>query len=91
MAFTFGFKLNKDTFCILYEITDLSIKGLSQFIFRQFCSELKNHRYINIMDDSGLVNLKRVKLSYHRREQSPVILLLEKMQRNIEEIEFNHL
>jgi len=32
-AFTFGFELNKDTFCILYEITDLSIKGLAQFIF----------------------------------------------------------
>lgn len=64
-AFTFGFELNPDTFCILYEITDLSIKGLSQFIFRQFCVELKDYRYINIMDDSGLANLKRVKLSYH--------------------------
>ena len=64
-AFTFGFKLNKNTFCILYEIADLSIKGLSQFIFRQFCSELKDYKYINIMDDSGLENLKKVKLSYH--------------------------
>jgi hypothetical protein len=66
-AFTFGFKLNKDTFCILYEIADLSIKGLSQFIFRNFCSEsesaLEDCKYINIMDDSGLENLKRVKLS----------------------------
>lgn len=64
-AFTFGFKLNKNTFCILYEISDLSIKGLSQFIFRQFCGELKDYKYINIMDDSGLDNLKKVKLSYH--------------------------
>jgi hypothetical protein len=64
-AFTFGFKLNPNTFCILYEITDLSIKGLAQFIFAEFCRELKQYKYINIMDDSGLANLKKVKLSYH--------------------------
>jgi hypothetical protein len=64
-GFTFGFKLNTDTFCILYEITDLSIKGLAQFIFREFSQELTAYKYINIMDDSGLENLKKVKLSYH--------------------------
>jgi uncharacterized protein len=63
-AFSFGYRLNNETFCILYEITDLSIKGIAQFIFREFCSELKEFRYINIMDDSGLDNLKKVKLSY---------------------------
>lgn len=63
-AFTFGFKLNPDTFCIIYEITDLGFKGLAQFIFRTFSSELKDYKYINIMDDSGLENLKKVKLSY---------------------------
>lgn len=63
-AFTFGFELNQDTFCILYEVADLSVKGISQFIFRSFCSELGEYKYINIMDDSGLDNLKRVKLSY---------------------------
>lgn len=64
-AFTFGFKLNQETFCILFEITDLSMKGLSQFIFSRFCSELEGYQFINIMDDSGLDNLKKVKLSYH--------------------------
>jgi hypothetical protein len=63
-AFTFGFRLNPETFCILYEITDLSIKGISQFIFRRFCEELKEYKYINLMDDSGLDNLKKCKLSY---------------------------
>ena len=63
-GFTFGYKLNNDTFCILYEITDLSIKGLAQFIFRRFSAELKDYSYINIMDDSGLDNLRKVKLSY---------------------------
>ena len=63
-AFSFGYKLNDDTFCILYEITDLSIKGLAQFIFRKFSQELKDYKYINIMDDSGLENLRKTKLSY---------------------------
>jgi len=63
-AFTFGFKLNNDTFCVLYEITDLTIKGLAQFIFSRFVSEAKDCTYVNIMDDSGLDNLKSVKLSY---------------------------
>lgn len=64
-AFTFGFPVSGDTFCVLYEIADRAVKGLSQFIFRSFCAELKEYDYINIMDDSGLENLKKVKCSYH--------------------------
>jgi len=70
-AFTFGCKLNKDTFCILYETADLSVKGLAQFIFREFCRRLSDFKYINIMDDSGLENLRKVKLSYHPQELIP--------------------
>ena len=77
-AFTFGFRLNKDAFCILYEITDLSIKGLAQFIFRRFCSELKDYRQINIMDDSGLENLKKVKLSYRPIKLVPAYIATRK-------------
>jgi len=64
-GFTFGFPLDAEMFCILYEITDLNIKGLAQFIFRSFSQELKNYKFINVMDDSGLENLEKVKLSYH--------------------------
>ena len=63
-AFSFGYRLNYDTFCVLYEITDLAIKGLAQFIFRRFSQELKDYKYINIMDDSGLENLRKTKLAY---------------------------
>lgn len=77
-AFTFGFKLNPDTFCILYEITDLSIKGLSQFIFSRFCQDLEGYKYINIMDDSGLENLKKVKLSYHPARLVPAYIVQRK-------------
>jgi hypothetical protein len=74
-AFTFGFKLNQDTFCILYEIADLSIKGLSQLIFRKFSSELEGYKYINIMDDSGLENLKKAKLSYRPEKLIPAYIV----------------
>lgn len=74
-AFSFGFKLSPDTFCILYEITDLTIKGLAQFIFRKFCLELKDYKYINIMDDSGLENLKKVKLSYQPTRLIPAYIV----------------
>jgi hypothetical protein len=74
-GFTFGFKLNPDTFCVLYEVTDLSVKGLAQFMFQKFCSELKDHRYINIMDDSGLDNLRQVKLSYRPVKQIPAYII----------------
>ena len=62
-AMTFGYSLNKDTFVVLFEVADLKLKGISQYIFRELAKEM-NYKYINIMDDSGLDNLKRVKLSY---------------------------
>lgn len=65
-GYTFGYPLNVDTFCVLFEITDLEIKGLAQFIYREFCKELVGtYRWINAMSASGLENLKRVKHSYH--------------------------
>ena len=77
-GFSAGFKLNQDTYCILYEFTDLSIKGLSQFVFRSFCRELSEYKYINIMDDSGLENLKKVKLSYRPIKMIPAYIVTRK-------------
>lgn len=70
-AYSFGFKLNKDTFCVLFEVTDLEVKGLSQFIFREFVRELNGFSLINVMDDSGLENLKEVKASYKPTRLEP--------------------
>lgn len=70
-AFTIGCRLAADTFCVLFEITDPGFKGLSQFIFQRFCRELKDYAWINIMDDSGLPNLRRVKLSYRPQRIEP--------------------
>ena len=74
-GFTFGYRLSNDIFCILYEITDLSLKGLAQFIFRKFSEELKSYKYINIMDDSGLENLRKVKLSYKPARLIPAYII----------------
>ena len=71
-GYTYGYPLNADTFCVLFEITDLGIKGLAQFIYREFCKELVGtYRWINAMSDSGLENLKRVKRSYRPVELLP--------------------
>ena len=71
-GYTFGYPLGIDTFCVLFEITDLGTKGLAQFIYREFCKELMGtYKWINAMDDSGLENLKRVKHAYHPIELIP--------------------
>lgn len=70
-GYTFGYPLNSEIFCVLFEVTDLAIKGLAQFIFREFCREQAAYQWINTMGDSGLENLKRVKLSYRPVKQLP--------------------
>lgn len=64
-GYILGYPLSAQVFCVLFEICDLRIKGLSNFIFREFCRGLEGYTYINCMDDSGLPGLRQVKLSYH--------------------------
>ena len=71
-GYSFGFPLNPSVFCILFEITALEIKGLSVFIFREFCRDpqVKNYKFINVMDDFGMKNIAAVKMSFR-----PTVLL----------------
>lgn len=71
-AYTFGYPLSGDIFCVLFEITDLSFSGLGVFIFREFCRDaaVAPHKFINVMDDFELENIHRAKLSF-----KPVALL----------------
>jgi hypothetical protein len=71
-AYSFGFELNKDTFCILSEVADLNFYGIAQFLFREFSDSLEKYKYINVMDDSGLENLRRTKLSYQPKIKVPI-------------------
>lgn len=77
-AYTFGYPLNSEMFCVLFEISDLNIHGLAQFLYREFCREImRNYKWINAMDDSGLENLKRVKQSYHPSDLIPSYTVYE--------------
>ncbi|MCM8798724.1 MAG: phosphatidylglycerol lysyltransferase domain-containing protein [Candidatus Omnitrophica bacterium] len=64
VGYSFGYPLNEQEFCIFAEITHLKLKGISAFIFQEFSRKLKAYKFINAMDDAGLENLRREKLSY---------------------------
>jgi hypothetical protein len=65
-AYSFGFRLKDDTFCILLEVADLKIKGLPTYIFKEFCadSDVKKFTFVNVMDDFGLEHVRTTKLSF---------------------------
>ncbi|MFC1703360.1 DUF2156 domain-containing protein [Candidatus Omnitrophota bacterium] len=63
-GYSFGFSLHEDTFCIIFEVADVMVKGLSQYLFREFVKEKQTFSYINAMDASYLENLQKVKESY---------------------------
>ncbi len=74
-AYTFGFEITKDMFCVLLEVCDLKFKGIAEFIFMEFAKEMIRYKYINTMDDSGLENLRISKLSYHPTRNSTKSIL----------------
>jgi len=71
-AYTFGYWLTSATFCVLLEVTDRTIPGLAQYVFRETCRTAlaEGAEYINVMDDAGLPGLRASKEAYH-----PVMLI----------------
>lgn len=69
-AFTFGCEISEEVFTVLYEVADLSFKGMSQYLFSRFASELP-YKYLNMTGDSGLENLRKAKLSFHPEKTVP--------------------
>lgn len=66
VAFTFGEKLNNNTFCTHVEKAYGNIRGAYQMINREFARQLKDrYEFINREDDTGSEGLRRAKLSYH--------------------------
>jgi hypothetical protein len=65
-AYTVGFPLKKDTFCILLEVADMQVRGLPTYVFKEFCADpaLRKFDLINVMDDFGLENIRATKLSF---------------------------
>jgi Fe-S-cluster containining protein len=66
-GYTFGYWLDKTTWCVLLEVADRTIPGLAQYLFRETCrTALANGaQRINTLDDAGLVGLRRSKQAYH--------------------------
>jgi len=77
-GYTFGYPLDTKTWCVLLEIADPEIKGLSQFLFREFCKEKETFEWVNAMDDSDLEALRKAKESYSPSfKKTPFVALRE--------------
>jgi len=81
-GFTIGEKLSDTTASIIVEKTDFEILGSAQFIFREFCKALSTtygSQYINVGDDMGFENLKKVKMSYRPSKLIPKYTIYQKV------------
>lgn len=66
LGYLLGYSLGPDAACVLLEVSELTVTGVAQFLFREFCREQPlDVAFISAMDDSGLEHLRRVKQSYH--------------------------
>lgn len=81
-GFTIGEQVCSDTASILVEKTDFEVLGCAQFIFREFSKVLKEKyqcTYINVGDDMGFENLKKVKMSYRPEKIVPKYTIYQKI------------
>ncbi len=63
-GYTFGAPVSPLVFCVLAEITDRTVPGLSALLSREFCRIFRRHPWMNAMGDGGFEGLRRAKLSY---------------------------
>ena len=79
-GYTFGYALNKDTFCVLFEVTDPAVPGLSAFCFQKFCQDpvVSAFAFINTMDDLGMPGVARAKESFHPVAKIPLFTLVSR-------------
>lgn len=80
-GFTVGERINENTASVIIEKTDFEILGCAQFIFREFTKILKEQygiEYINVGDDMGFENLKKVKMSYRPNKLVPKYTIYQK-------------
>lgn len=63
-GFTFVERINAAMASILVEKTNFAIPAAAQYLFREFSRSFADCAYINVGDDLGLDNLRRVKMSY---------------------------
>lgn len=63
-GFTFGDRISANIGNVLVEKTNFAIPGSAQYLFREYVKTFAHCAYINVGDDLGLENLRRVKMSY---------------------------
>ena len=63
-GFTFGERITPEVANVLVEKTNFAIPGSAQYLFREFVKDFSDCTFVNVGDDLGLENLRRVKMSY---------------------------
>jgi uncharacterized protein len=78
-GYTFGYWLDEKTWCVLLEITDRTIPGVGQYLFRETCRQALSEggEFINTLDDSGLAGLRQSKEAYHPVARSQHLICSE--------------
>jgi len=79
-AYTFGCRLDEETFCVLAEIADPDVAGLAAFIFHAFADDeaVRPYRFLNAMDDYGLPSVRRTKMAWRPAALEPVFAATRK-------------
>src|SRR5208282_844411 len=61
-AYTVGAPLSRNTFGVFLEVTDLTVKGLSAYIFSTLCRQWEGYGFVNTGDAEGLPRLAESKM-----------------------------
>ena len=79
-AYTFGYPLNEEAFCVVVEIANLDFKGLPVYVFSRFCADdrLQPFKFINVMDDFVMNNVARTKESFRPKALYPSYVVTER-------------
>jgi len=63
-GFTIGERIAPDVGSVLVEKTNFAVAGSAQYLFREFAKTFADCTWLNVGDDLGFENLRRVKMSY---------------------------
>jgi hypothetical protein len=74
-AYTMGGALDEGTFGVYLEVADLTIKGLSAYIFQNLCRQMESYAFINTGDAEGLPRLAESKEHWHPIRKLPIFAL----------------
>lgn len=69
-AYSVGASLSPETYGVYLEVTDLTVKGLSAYIFANLCRQVEPHLFINAGDAEGLPHLAESKEHWHPAQKN---------------------